>query len=219
MNKAKKVLVLNAGLVVLMLLSLALADKPLASFIAGHAAPVQPFFYGVTALLDSFSLYIAWLLLGAFTLGTLLIFSRKTRTTGFVFLTLVLAHVLASVATSTMKTEFRRARPEVYLKEGTQSAGFFNNETRDYSFPSSHTSFYLSLFLPAALAFRRCAPLLLLIPVVVTLGRVVQNEHYLSDVLCSILIVFNLCFLIFHLLCRLEHIRSNTSRSSKAQGQ
>lgn len=210
MNKAKKVILLNASLLILLFLSIVLLDKPLASFIAGYAAPVQPFFYKVTAFLDSFSVYVAPLLLTCFVLGLLLALSRKTRKAGFVLLTLAFVNIIASALTNTMKTELRRARPELYLKEGSGGADFYNQQTRDYSFPSSHTSFYLSLFLPVALAFRKLAPLLLLIPAVVIVGRVVQNEHYLSDVLCSILIVFNLCFLMLQLLCGVERIRSRT---------
>lgn len=81
----------------------------------------------------------------------------------------------------------------MYLRS-EKTVDFYNEQIKDYSFPSSHTSFYLSLFLPFALAYRKYLPLLLFIPFIIIAGRVIQNEHYLSDVLCSMLIVLDLCF-------------------------
>ncbi|WP_375378222.1 phosphatase PAP2 family protein [Hymenobacter cellulosilyticus] len=63
------------------------------------------------------------------------------------------------------------------------------------SFPSTHTAVYWSLFLPLALAFPRHRLPLLVFPVLIGLGRLALDMHYLSDVLFSIWLVVLFTFL------------------------
>ena len=189
-------------------MSIVLIDKPLANFVATRLGFAKPFFNNYTAFFDAVSIHIFWILAGALVLGLAFLFSNRTKKLGFVLLTIICAHLVASALTNIMKSEFKRARPEIYLGTKGQSNDFYNNNTRDYSFPSSHTSFYISLFLPVALVFRKYAVLILLLPGIIILGRIVLNEHYLSDVLCSILLVYNLCYIIYSLLCQADRARA-----------
>jgi membrane-associated phospholipid phosphatase len=179
-------------------------DKPLSFLIFRHLTAVQPFFYNFTLTLDIFTSQIAWILLGSFVFGITLLFFNKGKQVGFVLLTLCFVHIAASVLTNVMKTEFRRARPEVQLQAVSSTADFFNNQTRNYCFPSSHTSFYLSLLLPAAMVFRKYGTVFLFILSLIIMGRVLLNEHYLGDVLCSILIVFDLSVFTLNLFFLLD---------------
>lgn len=196
MRIVKKIIKLNLFLSGLIFLSIAFIDRPLSVLINDHFSFLKPFFYSFTLIADNITVSIIWILLLSLGFGLLFLFSSITKKLGFVLLATVFTLLAAAAITNIMKFEFKRARPEVYLNSKSTTNDFYNKAIKDYSFPSSHTSFYLSLFLPAALVYRRYAPVLLFIPAVIIVGRVVQNEHYLSDVLCSILIVFDLCVLI-----------------------
>ena len=119
-----------------------------------------------------------------------------------------------------MKAAFKRARPALYINGDEKTIDFFSEQTRDYSFPSAHTAFYFSFFLPFALPFKRYLPLILFIPAVIAIGMVVQNDHYLSDVLCSILIVFNICLLTYWVLNFIDNTSVNfkTKRMERRKG-
>jgi membrane-associated phospholipid phosphatase len=218
MERAKKLVRLNLLLIGLLLLSIAVIDKLLAAFVNTKLTSVQPFFYNFTLAADDVTNHSFYLLLLCSGLGLLFLFKRRTRKVAFVLLAIVFNVVVSLFVTNVMKFEFERARPDVYLISEGKTADFYSKETRDYSFPSAHTSFYLSLFLPGALVFKRFAPVLLFIPGVVIIGRVVQNEHYLSDVLCSIIIVFNLCAFIlglFYLLDNKLRVKEGKSKMKK----
>jgi membrane-associated phospholipid phosphatase len=186
MQRPKKLVRLNLLLIGLLFLSIAVIDKPLAVFLNAKLTSVQSFFYNFTLAADNITNHSFYLLMLFCGLGLFFLFKRRTRKLAFVLLTVVFALLASAFMTNTMKFEFKRARPDVYLKSDGKAPDFYNDGSMDYSFPSAHTSFYLSLFLPGALVFRRFAPALLVIPGVIIIGRIVQNEHYLSDVLCSV---------------------------------
>ncbi|PIQ20376.1 MAG: hypothetical protein COW65_15355 [Cytophagales bacterium CG18_big_fil_WC_8_21_14_2_50_42_9] len=207
MANVKKCFYLNLVLVILIIICIAFIDKPLSSFTENNLTELKPFFFEFTDIFDRLFYHIIWFILFFIVFGTLTLFNKRTKRLSYVFLTVVITVFAAyGVITAKMKTELKRARPEVYLTSGKQTTDFFNENTKDFSFPSSHAAFYLSLFLPFALAFKRYSPLILFIPVVVIIGRVVQNVHYLSDVLCSILIVIDVCLLSFWFFNLIESI-------------
>jgi membrane-associated phospholipid phosphatase len=203
----RKSIYFNLILISLILLSIFFIDKPISTFIAKNLSGLKPFFFNFTDAFDRIFYHIIWLIIFFAVFGVVFFFNNRTRKVSFALLTVLFTVIGAyGVITANLKTELKRARPEVYLSSGEQSADFFNEQTKDYSFPSSHAAFYLSFFLPFALTFRRYAHLILIIPVIIAAGRVFQNVHYLSDVLCSILIVFNFCLLSFWLLHQVEYI-------------
>lgn len=218
MISLKKITQFNFILVSLIAFSILFLDKPIATFIANNLSGVKPFFLYVTNVLDTVFYHIIWYLILCIVCGVCFIFNNNTRRISFAFFTIVLATIGAyGIITAKMKTEFKRARPEVYLIGDGNTSDFFNEKTKDYSFPSSHVAFYLSLSLPLALIFRQYIVLILIIPAIITIGRVFQNVHYLSDVLCSILIVLNFCILSFWILHQMENIwiRIKTKRKIK----
>jgi len=209
MKRTRKIIILNIAFLGVILFSIIYVDKPLSAFVADELMGIKQFFFNFTFAFDRLSYHILWFITLSFVLGLMFLFNKKTKELGFILLTLCFAHVTASAITNNMKMEFKRARPNMYFQEDGKTVDFYNEQTRDYSFPSGHTSFYLSLFLPAALVFRRYSPYILFIPAVIALGRIIQNEHYLSDVLCSILIVFNVCILLLWLFYWLDNTLIN----------
>jgi membrane-associated phospholipid phosphatase len=215
--RSKKVIYLNIAFVLLLFLSVAFIDKPLASFIATYLAFAKSFFYSYTHFWDTYSSHILLVLVSCLVLGLLLLLGKKTKQWSFILLTIFFVHIAASMITNIMKSEFKRARPEVYLNTKEHAKDFYNSQTKDYSFPSSHTSFYLSLFLPIALVFRKYAVLLMVLPGIIIMGRVVLNEHYLSDVLCSILLVYYLCHIAYSLLDKADKAMGSFVRKAIAK--
>ncbi len=84
------------------------------------------------------------------------------------------------------KELFGRLRPYEVLQSGAWDATWFAGGS---SFPSGHAAYYFGLFLPLVyLAPRQCR-LLLVFPVFVAVSRVVENMHFLSDVVASVVLI------------------------------
>lgn len=159
-------------------------DEPLALWVHRHAAGVVPFFASLTNAVDR--AYEAaniggrptlfWALGLAYLLGRW-VWRRRWAT---VFLIILLTHLASVVSASVLKVAVHRSRPGALFTPGY---------TESFSFPSSHTAIYWSLFLPLALAFPRWRWPLLAVPVLIALGRLVLGAHYLSDVWAAIWLV------------------------------
>jgi len=204
----KKLTLFNIILLGLISLSIATIDRPLSNFIEENLTSLKPFFNYLTVNSDyivGFILYklfgsLPFFLLFCFVVGLICLLSRKTKLLGFFLLTMIFAYPATTILTNIMKMEFRRARPEIYLQGNESTLDFHSDQMPNDSFPSGHAALYLSLFLPGAMAYRNYAPYFLVIPGMIIFGRVVQNYHYLSDVLFSVVFAFNLCLLVYWLL-------------------
>jgi membrane-associated phospholipid phosphatase len=149
-----------------------------------QAGPASLWSQGV-ALLDLAALrHIGdWLLPFVLVLaGVLLLVLRATRATGFGLLYAGLVQLVAYGAADLSKPLFGRVRP-------TEAAGgadlWF---AAGNSFPSGHSAFYAGLFLPLAILFPRLFPLWVVPPLFVAAARVMEADHYLSDVSASLAI-------------------------------
>lgn len=159
-------------------------DKPLASWFHHYTAGAIPFFAACTAAVDT--AYAAanvggrptlFLALGlAYLLGRWVL-RRRWAT---VFLITFLTHLASILSANFLKIAVNRPRPEVL---------FTPDHAESFSFPSSHTAIYWSLFLPLVMAFPRWRWPLLAVPAVVAVGRLVLGVHYLSDVWAAIWLV------------------------------
>jgi membrane-associated phospholipid phosphatase len=116
----------------------------------------------------------ALLLLAA---GMLLVF-RRTRRLGRPVLYLALVQAMSTVAADLSKPWLGRPRPF----EPAAGAWFAGGN----SFPSGHVAFYAGLFLPLAVLLPRWSPLWLVPPLFVAAARVLEHDHYLSDVTVSL---------------------------------
>lgn len=123
-------------------------------------------------------------LLGALLLaaaGALLAF-RRTRRLGWPLLYLALVQAIATVAADLSKPPFGRLRPFEAAAAGGVDTWFVGAN----SFPSGHVAFYAGLFLPLAVLLPRWTLLWAIPPLFVAAARVLEHDHYLSDVAASL---------------------------------
>ena len=176
-------------------------DQPLARFLHQHCAAARPFFEALTSTADQLheaskthllGIPLIFLLLGlAFGVGRWLL---KSPAAGL-FLVLLLTHELSMVAARVLKGVLLRLRPAALFAGSYSDSGFWHDGPHTGSFPSTHTAVYFSLLLPLAVAFPQRRLPLLVLPVLIGIGRLVLDMHYLSDVLFSVWLVVLFTFL------------------------
>ena len=157
-----------------------------------EADPASVWGRGV-ALLDTVTLKgVGDYLLGAALIlaALLLLVLRSTRSVGFPLLYVGLVQLFSYAAADLSKPWFGRVRPSEALTGG--DLWFIAGN----SFPSGHTAFYAGLFLPLVLLFPRLAPLWAIPPLFVAAARVMEHDHYLSDVSASLAVAAALAALL-----------------------
>jgi membrane-associated phospholipid phosphatase len=171
-----------AGVVfaLLSLLSIFAVDAPVAAMmkpnVADARAIVNPF---VNAVEVVFGFPLSKFATGFFILaaGLVMFAFAKHRPIAWLLTFVGVAHLLARLIAGVLKNVFLRMRPY----EG--SAEFFVDGGS--SFPSGHAAHFWALFFAFAFAFPRLRWPALVLAVLVSLSRVVVNDHYVSDVLAS----------------------------------
>ncbi len=134
-------------------------------------------------------------LLGAVLLiaaGLLLVLSA-TRPTGFLLLYVAMVQFTSTAIAELSRPWFGRVRPYEAVQGGDLwLAG-------PDSFPSVHAAFYGGLFFPLILLFPRLGPIWAAPPLFVAAARVMEHDHYLSDVSASLAVAAalaaGLCFI------------------------
>lgn len=158
-------------------------DATIARWTAG-AAPGSVWDHG-TQWLDLLTLKaISNFLLGALLLAAAaaLLAVRRTRALGWPLLYLASVQAVVTVAADLSKPPFGRLRPFEAAAQGGADIWFVGAN----SFPSGHVAFYAGLFLPLIVLLPRWTLLWVLPPLFVAAARVVENDHYLSDVAASL---------------------------------
>ena len=112
--------------------------------------------------------------------GLILLVLSSTRAIGFPLLYVGLAGLLAYGVADLSKPFFGRLRPSEAVQGGDLWLAAGN------AFPSGHTAFYAGLFFPLAILFPRLFPLWLAPPLMIAAARVMEHDHYLSDVAASL---------------------------------
>jgi membrane-associated phospholipid phosphatase len=107
---------------------------------------------------------------------------RRTRALGWPLLYLASVQTIATVAADLSKPPFGRLRPFEAAARGGADIWFAGAN----SFPSGHAAFYAGLFLPLIVLLPRWTWLWILPPLFVAAARVIENDHYLSDVAASL---------------------------------
>ena len=160
-------------------------DGPVARWSAGRQ-PGEAFLSATTGLLDLVALKeISNFLLGALLLAiaAALLALRRTRLLGWRLLYIGAVQFVATVAADLAKPQFGRLRPFEAMADGPLADTWFVGAN---AFPSGHAAFYAGLFFPLVLLFPRFAWLWLVPPLLVAAARVVEHDHYLSDVAASL---------------------------------
>jgi membrane-associated phospholipid phosphatase len=121
---------------------------------------------------------------GLLILAGVLAKASKHRTASRWLLFIGLSHVTARFVVGIMKPPFSRLRPFQALGEQGWHDTWFADVGN--SFPSGHAAHFWSLFFPLAVMFPRFRIPLAGLPVLISVARVVVNDHYLSDVVTSV---------------------------------
>ncbi len=100
-------------------------------------------------------------------------------------LTMILACALAGVVARGVKIATGRARPSVKQELGWQGPRL---SSKYNSFPSGHTAATTAFFGVLLFAHRRLALALSPIPLLIALSRMYVAAHYLSDVVCAMIL-------------------------------
>ncbi|OUJ72534.1 phosphatase PAP2 family protein [Hymenobacter crusticola] len=182
------------GCCVLCPIALWVLDKPLALWLHEYTRELQPFFEALTNAVDKvymtlfYSADLGGVPIGFVALFVLFLLGRFVlhAPNPGVFLLIGLVLLNSGVATNLLKIYFQRPRPDAFLLHGMAGTGFWQATTRDYSFPSSHATLYFSLLFPLAWQFPRYRWPLLVLPMLITVGRLVLELHFLGDVLASV---------------------------------
>jgi membrane-associated phospholipid phosphatase len=134
--------------------------------------------------------------------GALLISSRM-RAIGWPLLYLALVQFISTAVADLAKPIFGRLRPF----EASAGDVWFVGAN---SFPSGHTAFYAGLFFPLIFLLPRATLLWVLLPLFVAGLRVLQHDHYLSDVAVSLALAAALAAALSPLLNRGRHVSTGS---------
>ncbi|MBO2012194.1 phosphatase PAP2 family protein [Hymenobacter negativus] len=150
-------------------------DYPLAHWSVQHLSGWRNALAAITATFDSVLLGPLFYLHGLVALVVLFLGARLlTRRPFFtLLLAIVVLRVSSEVAANILKVLIHRPRPG-------------DNANFPDSFPSGHTTIYFGTFLLFAACFPKYRGLLLGVPVLIGIERVINNWHYLSDVLAGV---------------------------------
>jgi len=201
MNKSQRLMVVHVAIgVAFMLIGLAGLDGITAGYLRASGYEGLSVFNAGTAFLDTvtgkdFSRFLIGLVLIGSALALMISATTKPAARGVLFVGIV--QVLGALVTGVSQDFFGRLRPYQLLRSGDWGAEWFADGN---SFPSGHAGFYFGLFLPLAFLFPRWRWPLLLAPWFIAIARVNANDHFVSDVAASIVIVGALTLLVARLM-------------------
>lgn len=160
-------------------------DKPIA--ILFHKAP--PFLVSlgrfINAIIDPVPNVLLWPLIFYF-----VYFIFKKESLGIKILLIAISVNAANAVTIPLKTLFGRYRPELWFSQNLYGFGFFGLQTSDTSFPSGHAVTISAVMFALSCLYPKRLVLFLLIGFILSFARVVVDDHYLSDILASMLLGF-----------------------------
>jgi len=171
-----------AAFAFLALASVPTIDRPIADWAAAHPRGGTIWETGLQ-MMDFLSLKgISNFLLGPILLiaGGVLLLLRATRRNGWMFLYVGAVQFTSTVVADLAKPLIGRLRPDEAI------AGVDKWLVGGNAFPSGHTAFYAGLFFPLMLIAPRWTFLFAIPPLYVAAARVLENDHYLSDVTASL---------------------------------
>ncbi len=122
---------------------------------------------------------------------------RGNRKWTRIFLSMLIALSIAGVLGHGIKIATGRARPSVRAEE------VWNRfSTKYHAFPSGHVAASTAFFGVLFFASRRIGLVCLPIPIVIGFSRMYVTAHYLSDVVCAVVLGILTALLVAHFLLR-----------------
>jgi len=154
-------------------------DDTVRDFMMHHQYPAMRNFMRYVSLLGDWPLHAA---VGLVLLGSA--WRRGSEEWTRIFLTMLLAMLLAGVAGTVIKGAVPRARPSVHT--ATRWGGpRFTSKYEYQSFPSGHVGASTAFFAVLLIARWRVGLACLPIPILIGFSRMYLGAHYLSDVVCA----------------------------------
>jgi membrane-associated phospholipid phosphatase len=115
--------------------------------------------------------------------GGLLLLPRSMRSIGWTLVYVGAVQFASTVIADLSKPQMGRLRPfEAMANPGGTDTWFVGAN----SFPSGHVAFYAGLFLPLMMLAPRWSLLWAIPPIFVAIARVLDHDHYVSDVTASL---------------------------------
>ena len=183
------IIVLAAGL--LLIASFCL-DSATQAWVAAHQSP------GLKKLMRGVSEFGDWPEHISLGLGLLVLaYWRRSKKWMRIVAAMILACALAGVGARVVKIAVGRARPSVQTTEAWNGPSL---RSRYNAFPSGHTAASTAFFATLALASWRLGAAFLFIPLLIGFSRMYVAAHYLSDVVCAVLIGLLSAYAIVQLL-------------------
>jgi membrane-associated phospholipid phosphatase len=172
----------------LCLIAIGVLDRPVAKFVHQHGEGTAIFSQGTTWIETVFGWGISKLALSYALLasGAILWWRQSWRATANLFLFIALTHIVRRLVAGTLKNVFERLRPDEVIQQAAWNAQFFTADGN--SFPSGHAAHFWSLYFPLAFIFPRYRIPLAIVPAFITIARVGVNDHFVSDVIASIVL-------------------------------
>ena len=187
------------GLIAIAIAAIAIAlgfyfDDTVRDFVAQHQTPA------LRSLMRYVSLFGDWPSHVAFGLLFLAIaWMRDSKKWTRIFLAMLIAMSLAGVTGNVIKRTIPRPRPSVHTDMSWGGPRF---NSKYHSFPSGHVDASTAFFFTLFLANRRIGLACLPIPVLIGLSRMYLGAHYLSDVVCAVVLGILCALLVAHFLFR-----------------
>src|SRR5881396_2928180 len=155
-------------------------DDTLRDFIAEHQTPALRSFMRCVSLFGDWPLHVAF--------GLLLLaiaWIRDSKKWTRIFLAMLIAMSLAGVAGHIIKRTIPRPRPSVHTDIRWGGPHF---SSKYHSFPSGHVGASTAFFGVLVIARRRVGLACLPIPILIAFSRMYIGAHYLSDVVCAVIL-------------------------------
>jgi undecaprenyl-diphosphatase len=169
-------------------------DDTLREFMMQHQNPAMRNFMRYVSLLGDWPTHAA---VGLVLLG--LAWRPSSQEWTRIFLSMLLATLLAGVAGTVIKRTVPRARPSVHVETRWGGPPF---SSKYHSFPSGHVGASTAFFGVLIIARRRIGLACLPIPILIGFSRMYIGAHYLSDVVCAAILGFLCALIIAHLMLR-----------------
>lgn len=193
---SRNLIVLSISLLLSVIVAIFFVDRPLALWIDANLHGVQPVFVEIThytELLTGFPISKFLPAFVALSIGIGFHVITRSNSVARYFYFVGLTFLFSRIVAGTLKNVFLRSRPVVLLKDHEMTNTFFVDEGN--SFPSGHTAHYWGLLLPLAFLFPKFRITILAVATLLSLGRVIVNDHYLGDILASGLIALWVCII------------------------
>lgn len=183
----KKTFQFSLVLFIVMILSILFFDKPIAIWINQHLASTKPLFQNITTCAEiitgfSISKYLIFFL--CMTVGGIIHLIRKSYQFAKGFYFAGVTFFVCRLSAGMLKNVFLRLRPSTLFDGSHDGGAFFLNGS---SFPSGHAAHFWGFVIPLVLLFPGMR-YILIIPVLISLSRVMVNDHFVSDILGSMIL-------------------------------